>query len=199
MLVSLSAIVHLGLRIVGDISTWHLTQDEYGMYGIYLNGKPSAEQFHNGCGHAPDVGRTTKILPPQWVLDWRVSKNYFLQAEWWGPWQGIKKSRLTCHQWPGVCVCVCEWLKVKWCRTQVQNPISVFQIKTKSEEFNSESEARGKEPCACWLKYFNRNYYCNWDGLKIQMNSVENTMLAKLFQNTEHALADIKRYFSYFQ
>jgi hypothetical protein len=23
------------------------------------------------------VGLTTKILPPQWVLDWRVSKNYF--------------------------------------------------------------------------------------------------------------------------
>jgi hypothetical protein len=36
---------------------------------------------------------------------------------------------------------VCEWLKVKWCRTQVQNPISVFQIEKKSEEFNSE--ARG--------------------------------------------------------
>jgi hypothetical protein len=27
---------------------------------------------------------------------------------------------------------VCEWLKVKWCRTQVKNPISVFQIKKKS-------------------------------------------------------------------
>jgi hypothetical protein len=36
---------------------------------------------------------------------------------------------------------VCEWLKVKWCRTQVKNPISVFQIKKKREEFNSE--ARG--------------------------------------------------------
>jgi hypothetical protein len=33
---------------------------------------------------------------------------------------------------------VCEW-KVKWCRTQVQNPISVFQIKKKSEEFNSDT------------------------------------------------------------
>jgi hypothetical protein len=38
-------------------------------------------------------------------------------------------------------VYVCEWLKVKWCRTHVQNTISVFQIKKKSEEFNSE--ARG--------------------------------------------------------
>jgi hypothetical protein len=34
---------------------------------------------------------------------------------------------------------VCEWLKVKWCRTQVKNPISVFQITKKSEEFNSEA------------------------------------------------------------
>jgi hypothetical protein len=36
-------------------------------------------------------------------------------------------------------------LSVKWCRTQVKNPISVFQIKKKSEEFNSE--ARGG-PCS---------------------------------------------------
>jgi hypothetical protein len=34
---------------------------------------------------------------------------------------------------------VCEWPKVKWCTTLVPN--SVFQIKKKSEEFNSE--ARG--------------------------------------------------------
>jgi hypothetical protein len=37
---------------------------------------------------------------------------------------------------------VCEW-----CRTQVENPISVFQIRKKSEEFNSE--ARGN-PVSPW-------------------------------------------------
>jgi hypothetical protein len=50
----------------GDISTWHLSQDEYGMYGVYL-GKPSAEQFHTGRLHALAMGLTTKILPPQCV------------------------------------------------------------------------------------------------------------------------------------
>jgi hypothetical protein len=30
---------------------------------------------------------------------------------------------------------VCEWLKVKWCRTQVENPISVFQIKIAEEKW----------------------------------------------------------------
>jgi hypothetical protein len=38
---------------------------------------------------------------------------------------------------------VCEWLKVKWCRIQVQNPISVFQIKKKSEEFLIQRLFRG--------------------------------------------------------
>jgi hypothetical protein len=37
-------------------------------------------------------------------------------------------------------------------------------------------------PHATWLKYFNLNYY--WDGRKFQMNSVQNTILDTLFQNT---------------
>jgi hypothetical protein len=68
MLVSLSVIVHLGLRIAvvyfrGDISQTFDAVVRHVGYMMYA--------------YTLAVGLTTKILPPQWVLDWRVPKNYF--------------------------------------------------------------------------------------------------------------------------
>jgi hypothetical protein len=40
------------------------------------------------------------------------------------------------------------------------------------------------------LMYHNKfKWYCFWDGFKNRMNSVKNTILVKLFQNTERALS----------
>jgi hypothetical protein len=75
MLISLSVIVHLGLRIVGvvcfrcDISqTFDVVVRHVG-YMMYVY-TPMVNQVQNNSTLA--VSLTTKILPPQSVLDWRV-------------------------------------------------------------------------------------------------------------------------------
>jgi hypothetical protein len=73
MLVSLSVIVHLGLRIAGVVcfrGDILQTFDAVVRHVGYM-----MNQVQNNYTLA--VGLTTKILPPQWVLDWRVPKNYF--------------------------------------------------------------------------------------------------------------------------
>jgi hypothetical protein len=80
MLVTLSAIVHLGLRIVGVVCfRGHISQTfdtvvQHVGYMMYAY-TPMVNQAQNNSTLA--VGLTTKILPPQWVLDWRVPKNNF--------------------------------------------------------------------------------------------------------------------------
>jgi hypothetical protein len=84
MLVSLNVIVHLGLRIVGGVFSgryFNLTFDP-GVRHVRLRYMPMVSQVQNNSTLA--VGLTTKIRPPQWVLDWRVSKNYF-QHGWRHP------------------------------------------------------------------------------------------------------------------
>jgi hypothetical protein len=84
MLVSLSVIVHLGLRIAGvvcfrgDISQTFDAVVRHVGYMMYAYGNvytPMVNQVQNNSTLA--VGLTTKILPPQWVMVWRVQKNYF--------------------------------------------------------------------------------------------------------------------------
>jgi hypothetical protein len=80
MLVSLSVIVHLGLRIAGVVCFWGVISQTFDAvvwhvgYMMYAY-TPMVNQVQNNSTLA--VGLTTKILPPQWVLDWRVPKNYF--------------------------------------------------------------------------------------------------------------------------
>jgi hypothetical protein len=86
MLVSLSVIVHLGLRIAGvvcfrggisqtfDAVVQHVRLHDVRLWYVYVY-TPMVNQVQNNSTLA--VGLTTKILPPHWVLDWRVPKNYF--------------------------------------------------------------------------------------------------------------------------